>query len=256
MRHHVEEAKKRRNEKLRQTRNRQSLTLLSVALLIALVATGGYFIINADFWLIKKITVAGNHRLTAKQVVDLAGVDFKTSLLKLPAAKIEANLKKNPWIKKVELARDLPDRLTIQIVEREPFVGVKQGDKLIILDKTGFAVQSSSGPTTDTSMPVISDIKIAPLKVGARGKGANLAGALASLDRLATDLKAKVTWVSVTSLEKLTFQTVDGLEVVYGGPDDSAKKNFLIKKILEGATGKIVHINVTAPDNPVVRKLN
>jgi len=256
MRHHVEEAKKRRDEKLRATRNRQSLTILSVFLVVALVGAVGYLGYNSDFWLIESITVAGNHRLTAKEVVSLAGVDHQTNLLKLPVAEIDKNLKKNPWVKEVELSRGLPDRLVIQIVEREPFVGVKQANKVIILDKTGFAVQSLSGPTTNTPVPVISDIKLGRLKVGDRGRGAALAGTLKSLDRLDPDLKAKVTWVSVPSLEKLTFQTDDGLEVVYGRPDESTKKNFLIKKILEGATGKIVHINVTAPDNPVVRKLN
>ncbi len=256
MRHNVEEAKRRRNEKLRQTRNRQSLTVLSAAFLVIALAVAAYYIVNSDFWLIKKITVMGNNRLSAKQVVDLADVDYRTNLLRLPAAEITANLKKNPWVKAVELSRDFPDRLTIQITERKPFVGVKQGDKLIILDKAGFAVAAASGPSAETSMAVISDIKVAPLKVGVRGRGANLRAALASLARLDPDLKAKVTWVSVTSVEKLTFQTADGLEVVYGGPEESVKKNFLIKKILAGATGKIVHINVTAPDNPVVRKLN
>lgn len=255
MSRNVEDAKQRRNEKLRQTRSRQSLKLLAVAAALIVIAVGGYALINSDFWLIKSITVVGNRRLTSKQVVNLAGVDYKTSLLRLPAAEITANLKKNPWVGDVQLARDLPDRLTIKIREREPYVGLKQGDKVFILDNTGFVVQSVGTFTTETAMPVISDIKIGRLKVGARGKGVALTGALKSLSVLSPEVRAKTTWISVPSLEKLTFQTADGLEIVYGGPEGAAKKNFVIKKILQDSSGKIVHINVTAPDNPVVRKL-
>ena len=255
MSRNVEEAKQRRNEKLRQTRSRQSLKLLAAAVALIVIAVGGYALFNSDLWLIKSITVVGNHRLTSKQVVDLAGVDYKTSLLRLPAADITANLKKNPWISDVQLSRALPNRLTIQIKERQPFVGLKQGDEVLVLDKTGFVVQSTGTFTTETAMPVISDIKIGRLKVGERGKGAALTGALKSLSVLAPEIRAKTTWISVLSLEKLTFQTADGLEIVFGGPEDAAKKNFVIKKILKDSSGKIVHINVTAPDNPVVRKL-
>jgi len=255
MRRNVEEAKQRRNEKLRQTRGRQSLKLLAAVVAVLAVAVGGYLIVNSDYWLIKSITVVGNRRLTSKQVVDEACVDYKTSLLRLPAAEITANVKKDPWVEDVQLSRVLPNRLTIQIKEREAFVGLKQGDKVLVLDKTGFVVQSMESTTTETSMPVISDIKVGRLRVGDQGKGAVLEGALKSLGRLTPELRAKATWVSVPSIEKLTFQTVDGLEIVYGGPEDAPKKNFVIKKILQDASGKIVHINVTAPDNPVVRKL-
>lgn len=254
MRPHVEEAKKRRDEKLRQTRGRQSWILAGILAGLAVVIVGGYFLINSDVWLIKSITVTGNDRLSSRKIIDLSGVDNRTSLLRLPAVEITARLKKNPWVKNVKLFRSLPNRLTIQIAERKPFVGLKQGDHVLVMDKSGFVVQSTKG-TVDASMPVIGDIKIGRLKVGEQGKGATLAGGLKSLSGLDPELKSKVTWVSIVSLEKLTFQTSDGVEIVYGGPQNAAKKNYLIKKILSGGAGKIVHVNVTAPDNPVVRKV-
>src|SRR3990172_1827452 len=224
---HVEEARLRRHEKLRRTRGRQSLILLAIIAAVVLIIVIGYFVLNSDFWLIKTITVFGNDRLSVKEVVALSGVDYKTNLLKLPAGQIETDIKKSPWVKEVELFRGLPNRLTIQIKERRPFVGLKQGDKVFVVDKSGFVIQAAAELTTETPVPVISEIKAPTLRVGARRRGRLLAGALKSLNRIAPDLWIKVTWISVPSLEKLTFQTTDGLEIVYGGAGSASKKNYL-----------------------------
>lgn len=231
------------------------MILALVVLGLIVVGAAGYFILNSDFWLVKTITVVGNDHLTPKEVVALAGVDYKTNLLRLPGARIEADIRKSPWVEEVSLSRGLPNRLTITIRERKPFAGLKQGNTIFVMDKTGFVIRTTAD-LTETSMPVISEIKIGRLRVGARDRSSLLKGALTSLRLLAPDIRATVTWVSVPSLDKLTFQTTEGLEVVFGGPEEAAKKNFVIKEILRKAKAKVVHINVTAPDNPVVRKVN
>lgn len=149
----------------------------------------------------------------------------------------------------------MPDQLVITVKEREPFVTIKQADKLIVLDETGFVLKSNAR-TGESGIPVISGVKIAKPKTGIQSRNKRVQAVLRSLRGLDKDLREKVTWVSVTSLENLSFQTNDGLEVIYGDSKDAAKKNFLIKKILKDAEGTIIHINVTVPDNPVVRKLD
>ncbi|HEB13199.1 MAG TPA: FtsQ-type POTRA domain-containing protein [Actinobacteria bacterium] len=252
---HVEEARKRRNEKLRRTRTKQTLYILAIIVIACAVIIGGYLVWNSDYWLIKKVTVAGNKRVSAEEVVALTELDADTSLLKLPKERTKAKLERHPWIKQAHLDRNLPDQLLITIKEREPFVIIKQSDKLIVLDETGFVLQSKAR-TGESGIPVINGVKIVKPKIGKQYRNKRVQAVLKSLRGLDKDLREKVTWVSVSSLENLSFQTSDGLEVIYGGPKDAVKKNFLIKKILQEADERIIHINVTAPDNPVVRKLD
>ncbi len=252
---HVEEARKRRTEKLRRTRTRQTVYFLAVVVIMVAVLIGGYVVWDSDYWLIKKVTVAGNKRISAEEVVDLTDLDADTSLLQLPKGRTRAKLERHPWIKEARLDRNLPDQLLITIKEREPFVTIKQADKLIVLDNTGVVLQSKAR-TGESGIPVISGVKIAKPKNGEKSRNKRVLAVLKSLRGLDKDLRAKVTWVSVPSLENLSFQTSDGLEIIYGGSKDAVKKNFLIKKILQKADERVVHINVTVPDNPVVRKLD
>lgn len=251
---HVEEARKRRHEKIRRTRTRHALNIFSVVFVLIAIVVGGYLIWNSNFWLVKSVTVSGNKRLSAKEVVALADTDADTSLLKISTAKIEAKLERHPWIKKARLSRNLPNRLLIQVTEREPFVALKQTGGLVVLDGSGFVLQRKRA-LADKNTPVINDIRVRKIKVGYKYKDKKLLDVLTSLRGLGSDLRSKITWVSVPSLDNMSFQTSDGLEIIYGSSLDAAKKNFLIKKILSEADERIVHINVTVPANPVVRGL-
>lgn len=250
----VKEAKQKRDEKLRLTRRRQSLKLLVAFLAVAILLTGGYLVVNSDVWLIQTISVVGNDHIGAKEVVAQSGIDNRTSLLRLPRAQIESRLKKNPWISTVSLTRNLPNSLIIDVTERRPFVGVRQGERLFVLDSSGFVIETKN-ETAAVTLPVIGDIRLARLRVGAQSKSATLKGTLGSLKKLAPDLRAKIIWISVPSLDKLSFHTAENLEIIFGPAAQAEKKNFIIKKILAGSTSKIIHINVTAPDHPVVRKI-
>ncbi len=251
---HVEEARKRRHEKIRRTRTRHALNIFSVVFVLIAIVVGGFLVWNSTFWLVKSVTVSGNKRLSAKEVVALADTDADTSLLKISTAKIEAKLKRHPWIKKARLSRNLPNRLVIQVTEREPFVALKQPGGLVILDRRGFVLQKKRA-LADKKTLIINDIRMRKTKVGSKYNNKKLLDVLTSLRGLEPDLRSKITWVSVPSLDNMSFQTSDGLEIIYGSSLDAVKKNFLIKKILAEADERIVHINVTVPANPVVRGL-
>lgn len=62
------------------------------------------------------------------------------NLILLPLAKVEAALRRNPWVDTVEIEKELPDRLRIEVTERRPVALMErnvQGTGLVYADQEG-----------------------------------------------------------------------------------------------------------------------
>jgi len=250
----VNEARRRREEKLRATRVRQNLILASAVLSIALIIVGGYYLLRSDLWLLKTVSINGNKHVSAEKITKLAGLDDDTNLIRVAKDKIEAAIKEDPWIAEAVVTRDLPSRIEIVVTERVPFARIKQKGKIYTLDKRGYVLETGDDPRFD-NIPVINEIEVGRLIVGKRTKSRLLRGSLRSLAGVAPKIRDKVIWISVPSLDKLAFHTSDDIEIIYGSAEGAGRKNMVIERILENSSGDIVHINVTVPESPVVRKL-
>ena len=250
----VDEARRRREEKLRATRGRQNLILAAITLSIALIVAGGYYLLRSDLWLLKTVSISGNKHVSAQKITKLTGLDDDTNLMRVAKDKLEAAIEENPWIAEAVVTRDLPSRIEIVVTERVPFARVKQKGKLYTLDKRGYVLEAGDDPRFD-SVPVINKIEADRLMVGKRTKSKLLRGSLKSLAGVAPEIREKVIWISVPSLDKLAFHTSDDIEIIYGSVEKAGRKNTVIERILADGPGDIVHINVTVPESPVVRRL-
>jgi cell division septal protein FtsQ len=96
---------------------------------------------------IKDIDIDGAQRFTTAQVLDLAGVVPGANLLALKPGRVEQALLAHPWVAKAEVTRRWPNRLCINIVEREPVALVQLGE-LYYMDRQGslFKPASASDP--------------------------------------------------------------------------------------------------------------
>ncbi len=76
---------------------------------------------NSAGFRISEIALAGNHELSRENILTLAGITGRSSLLFLDAAKTRARLMTNPWIADATVLKLYPGRLRIGITERKPF---------------------------------------------------------------------------------------------------------------------------------------
>ena len=250
----VQEARRRREEKLRATRGRQNLILAAVVFSIALIVAGGYYLLRSDLWLLKTVSITGNKHVSAEKITRLTGLDDDTNLMSVVKDKLEAAIEEDPWIAEAVVTRDLPSRIEIVVTERLPFARVRQRGKLYTLDKRGFVLEVGDEPRLD-DIPVINKIEVGRLIIGRRTKSKLLKGSLKSLAGVAPEIRKKVVWISVPSLDKLAFHTSDDIEIIYGSAEKSSRKNTVIERILEDGPGDIIHIIVTVPESPVIRRL-
>src|SRR5260221_8716924 len=76
---------------------------------------------NAAGFRITSIAMAGQKELTREEILSMAGITGRTSLLFLDAADARAKLRDNPWIAEANVLKLYPSRLHVTVTEREAF---------------------------------------------------------------------------------------------------------------------------------------
>jgi cell division protein FtsQ len=90
---------------------------------------------NAAGFRITGIALSGHKHLTREEILAIAGVSGRSSLLFIDVADARARLKTNPWIAEATVQKLYPDRLQISITEREAFaLWQKEGRVGVIAD--------------------------------------------------------------------------------------------------------------------------
>jgi cell division protein FtsQ len=84
---------------------------------------------------IAAVALAGQKQVSREEILTTAGVTGRTSLLFLDAATARQRLKTNPWIADATVLKLYPDRLQVQVTERQAFaLWQKDGRVAVIAD--------------------------------------------------------------------------------------------------------------------------
>ncbi len=113
---------------------------LTFALLVGLFYLGrkGFeSIVNSPKLALKSVHVVGNKELSKKEILTTGMIKEGTPILELDPAVIAAKLAAHPWVRDVNIQRQLPENMLIEISERTP-VAVIALEKLYLVDDEGW----------------------------------------------------------------------------------------------------------------------
>lgn len=136
------------------------------------LAEGRDAVANSIGFRIDSITLAGQMQLTREEILAIAGVTGRSSLLFLNADDARMRLKANPWIADATVLKLFPDRLHIAVTERRAFALWQKEGRVRVVGRDGVVVEPFVAP----------HVAHLPLVVG---KGANVKAPefLAVMDR-------------------------------------------------------------------------
>ena len=161
----------------------------------------GYrYLTNSSYFSVKSLDVAGNFRLTSREVLDNAGLYEGQNALLVSIDTVERKIADNPWIEKVSVKRVLPDGFHIRIQEKEPKFWVRHKGALYYADAVGVPIIAVS-PGKFASFPILE------VETGAEDLTAKLPELLASL------AKSKLA-VDVAAISQVRLSPGRGMEVV------------------------------------------
>lgn len=113
---------------------------------------------------ISSIALTGEKQLTREEILNVAGISGRASLLFLDADAARNRLKANPWIADATILKLFPDRLHIAVTERRAFALWQKDGRVSVISRDGVMVEPFVAP----------HVAHLPLVVG---EGANLRAA-------------------------------------------------------------------------------
>ena len=151
---------------------------------------------------IKAVTIAGERELKEKEILGVAGISPRNSLLFLDVAKIRDRLKQLPLVKEAAVTKLYPDRLLIEIEERQPFALWQCDGQVQIVAADG------------VPLAAMRDQRFIhlPLVVGA-GANAKLDQYLALLEK-SGDLRELIVAGVLVAGRRWTLKTANGIDVL------------------------------------------
>ncbi len=118
---------------------------------------------QSDYFRIRKLTVAGTRRLTAKEVTAQAGIEKGANILAVNLSLARKRLVAHPWIAAAEISRQIPGALSIRIEEQRPLAIVDVGRRFLINQRGEiFKAWETSDPA---NLPVVSGLQLSDLVV-------------------------------------------------------------------------------------------
>ncbi len=212
--------------------------------ILFLVLAGGifYLVCFAPFFQIRAINISGCQKVQTQelenaiksQIVKNIAFFNTQSIFLVNSGKIAAEIIKNfPQIEKINLQKDLLDKLVVSVGERKPAALLCQGEKCFLIDKNGVAYEETS--EADYRGPKIkSQILLSEIKPGEIVVETNLMLQILKINsKLRDDLKIALQEFDIASEQRLNVKTVSGWEVYFNLKGDIDWQIMELKTILE-----------------------
>jgi cell division protein FtsQ len=133
--------------------------LLAITMLSSLFIYTYNVIISRPYFEIKEISVRGLKELTEKEVLASAEIKPAQNLLAINTDAVIRRVAANQWVKNVYVGRELPNKLVLEVQERNPLALVKQGSDFYLLDGEG-DVFKKLGKGDEVDLPILTGFNV------------------------------------------------------------------------------------------------
>jgi len=231
---------------------RKPVAFLRVLLLITLGIIAVYYFSQSSFFALELIETEGNSKVTEGEIIGKSGLSLGMNYFALDTELVEKRLLSLPLIETVKVKKRLPDRVVVEIKEREARALFCAQDGLVVIDSKGYCLEK---PTTGKSydLPVITGIKT---ESAAPGEKVCTSKALQPvLDVLDDDLQRLVSEINIAQADSLVAYTRQGTPVLLGTPDHLPEKITLVVSYLDSleSVEEIDYVDIRSIHAPAVR---
>ncbi|WP_070162392.1 cell division protein FtsQ/DivIB [Nesterenkonia sp. PF2B19] len=233
----------------RRRRRRLGWTIGLVGVLVAVVGVL-YF---SPLLTIHHIQVERNDLLTESRAQELLQPLYGRPLPQVGNAQVQELLAEEPVVDDVVVQGELPDTLTVEIIEHPPVAEVLDGDELQFYNEHGEVISTFADPedpeADDHATPRISE-------EAALRDDAVFSTIVAVLGELPASAREAMDSATADSIDSVQLILDDGRTVVWGGAERGAEKAVVLEAILASEAEDFTEvdtIDISTPDTPVTR---
>ena len=250
--------------------------LLGVLLgVIAIVTLVMYLLSFTSMFPVRNIKTKDTAHIKADDIVKLANIDTKTTMLNYDKDLITKNIKRNPWVKSVSISRSFPSDLVVNITERKVGYIVLIGPESVAwyVSDDNYWIEpciletdpNSETPKEELALAkaeklgcyVIEDLpaSIEP-KSGYKVTGNVLTSISIYISEFSSEFKDRIASFSAPGEDSISCTLKSGVEVSLGNSVNVAEKEKIVTTILDEHENQVTYINVRLVDHPTYRKVN
>jgi len=119
------------------------LSLGVVLFLSAALAHSYYALIEAPWFRVEEVTIIGLKHLKEDEILNALMIPPDASLLNLKSAQLAKRLEALPWLESSSVQLSLPNRIVVEVAEREP-LAVIHAEDFYLIDTDGKVVSRAS----------------------------------------------------------------------------------------------------------------
>ncbi|WP_406031784.1 FtsQ-type POTRA domain-containing protein [Nocardioides sp. NBC_00163] len=219
---------------------------LIVGTLVIALLLGGIWAVYFSTWLqVKGTSVHGSMKMTsAKQVVEFAAVPVGEPLATADLEAVQVRVLNGlPMVRSVNVSREWPDKIRVDVTERTPVAVVSIGGRLRALDETGTVFWDYK--KAPRGLPMVNTV------TGTNSDALREAAAVASA--LPPDLAKTVDHVEVTTVDSISLELRNDKRVVWGSSAQSDTKADVLVALMK-AEPDVARYDVSVPGQPVTSK--
>jgi cell division protein FtsQ len=201
--------------------------IVPIGVSLAVLGAGGAaigWLLTSPRFAITEVAVVGASRLTPEEIVAASGIGPGTNLFRLDRGAVVARLEGLPLVRRADLVRRFPNRVTVAVEERRPFTLAHAG-RLHWIDEQGVSLGAETRAVVPQA-PVITGLSPADLAAGDGTPTPRVAAGISLLRvllRSETALLRQISEIDVSRPDGPVLYTVEGVEVRLGAEDWEAR---------------------------------
>ena len=156
-----EEEKKKEFTKKQRKRNRlikKIKRILKFTLLLGIIIGAIVFATCSPIFNITDIEVLNNNRVSTDTVISLSGITTNENIFRFIATKASNSIKQNAYIEDVKIRRVLPNKVQIEVTEREPKFSIPVLGEFAYMSTQGYILEIAQN---ELNLPIIYGLQTA-----------------------------------------------------------------------------------------------
>ena len=200
---------------------------------------------------IGQIQVTGTNQLSSEDVVAIGDLGYPVNILRVRTGALEERLQKDMRVDTAHVSYALPLTLQVDVKERTAVVVVPSQFGFVALDRQGMVIASS--PTIpDTTVPIISGVRLGNALLGDTVESEGIRGAITYMMGFPEDKRKQIGEINVGDAEHIIAYTVDGLPIHIGDRSDLEEKAKITTDMIEDVSqrhvsAEFIDVNIKSP---------
>lgn len=124
-------------------KNRNIKKLITWTILISIIIGITVFLCTSEMFKICNIEITGNSQVSQETLLLLSEIQLGQNIFLTNTSKAEDKITQNPYIKEVNIKRQLPDKIYIEIVEKQKTYIIELDGMYAYIDKNGYILETS-----------------------------------------------------------------------------------------------------------------